>query len=130
MKTLISGLLVILMAGCASVGESNAGATKSKADLVFLGTVQSIESSTVPQSQANWVVTFRVDSIRSGELGGKTFALRVHSPSKSGLETGKQYVVEATRTTTGYAVDQYQWMKRAHNQAVLLIADSAAQADR
>ncbi len=130
MKRLMAGILLIMMAGCASVEESDAGAAKPKPDLVFLGTVQSIESSTSPQSLANWVVTFRVDRIQSGEFGGKTFSFRIHSPSKSGLETGKQYLVEATRTNTGYTVDQYQWMKRTHNQAVLPIAASAAQADR
>ena len=111
----MSGLFVIVAAGCAVV-EGPDAAAKSKPDLVFLGTVQSIESSTIPQSRANWVVTFRVDRIQSGEFGGKTFSFRIHSPSKSGLETGRQYVVEATRTTTGYAVDQYQWMNRTHNQ--------------
>jgi hypothetical protein len=116
MKTLISCILLIMMAGCASVKKVDAAVVKSKPDLVFLGTVQSIESSIVPQSLANWVVTFRVDRIQSGEFGGKTFSFRIHSSSKSGLETGKQYVVEATRTDAGYEVDQYQWMNRTHNK--------------
>jgi hypothetical protein len=99
--------------------------------LVFLGTVQSIASSTIPQSLANWVVTFRVDRIESGEFDGKTFSFRIHSPSKSGLETGRQYVVEAMRTGAGYEVDQYQWMNRTHNQASQAIgAPGAPQPER
>ena len=115
MGIMMSGLSVIVAAGCAAVGGPDAVA-KSKPELVFLGTVQSIESSTIPQSRANWVVTFRVDRVESGNFDGKTFSFRIHSPSKSGLETGKQYVVEANRTDAGYEVDQYQWMNRTHNQ--------------
>lgn len=115
MKIVLSGLCVIVAAGCAAVGRPDA-AEESKPDLVFLGTVQAIESSTIPQSRANWVVTFRVDRMESGHFDGKTFSFRIHSPSLSGLETGKQYVVEATRTDAGYEVDQYQWMNRTHNQ--------------
>jgi hypothetical protein len=115
-KILMSGLLVIMMAGCVSVGGPDAAAVKPKPELVFLGTVQSIESSTLPQSLANWVVTFRIDKIESGEFAGKTFSFRIHSPSKSGLENGKQYVVEAIRTDAGYEVDQYQWINKTHNQ--------------
>jgi len=115
MRILMLGLSVIVTTGCAVVGGSGTVA-KPKPDLVFVGTVQSIESSTLLQSRANWVVTFRVDKIESGNYGGKTFSFRIHSASKSGLETGKQYIVEANRTDAGYEVDQYQWVNKTANQ--------------
>jgi hypothetical protein len=78
-------------------------------DLVFVGTVESIKTASQSQWLANWVVTFRVDRIKSGEFAGKTFAFRIHSPSRSGLKEGGQYEVKARRTATGYAVDPAQW---------------------
>ena len=91
-------------------------AATPKPDVVLFGKVQSIQASPLPQSLANWVVTFRIERVDFGEFDGKTFSFRIHSPSKSGLETGKQYVVEATRTRAGYEVDQYQWINRTQNQ--------------
>jgi hypothetical protein len=78
-------------------------------DLVFVGTVESIREASEPQSLANWLVTFRVDRIKSGGFAEKTFSFRIHSPSRSGLKEGKQYEVKARRTATGYAVDPEQW---------------------
>jgi hypothetical protein len=54
-----------------------------------------------------------IDRVESGDFDGKTFSFRIHSPTLSRLQTGKQYVVEATRTDAGYVVDQNQWTKRA-----------------
>ena len=116
MKTvLMLASLVILLAGCATDHEPRSDAMSREPDLVFVGTVQSIEESTLSQSLANWVVTFRVDRINVGDFDGKTFSFRIHSPAKSGLQSGEQYVVKAIRTDSGYEVDQYQWMKRKHN---------------
>lgn len=115
-RILMPVFCVIVAAGCAAVREPNTPQKSTKPDLVFVGTVESIEASPLPQSLANWVVTFRVDRIESGNFGGTTFSFRIHSPVKSGLEVGKQYLVEATRTDAGYTVDQYQWMNRTRNQ--------------
>lgn len=114
-ETLVVSLVGMVLTGCVS-GRGPAAPTKAKADLVFLGTVESIEVSSLPQSQSNWIVTFRIERVESGEFGEKTFSFRIHSPSKSGLETGKQYSVEATKTDTGYFVDQYQWLNGTHAQ--------------
>ena len=100
---------------CATAGGSDA-TPKPKPDLVFVGTVESIQASPLPQSLANWIVTFRVDRVESGTFTAKTFSFRIHSPSIAGLETQGQYVVEAMRTDAGYAVDQYQWMNKTHNR--------------
>lgn len=78
-------------------------------DLVFVGTVESIKTASHSKWLDNWEVTFRVDRIKSGEFAGKTFAFRIHSPSRSGLKEGGQYEVKARRTATGYAVDPAQW---------------------
>ena len=75
------------------------------------GTVEELYSSPLAQSRFNYVVQCRVDKILSGDFSGKTFSFRIHSPSQSGLEVGKQYKIEAKRTPEGFAVDQYQWMK-------------------
>ncbi len=49
----------------------------------------------------------------------------------SGLEIGKQYVVEATKTDNGYTIDQYQWMNGTHNKALETIgAEAAPQSQR
>jgi hypothetical protein len=89
------------------------------ADLVLLGTLEKVEASTLPQSVANWIVTFRVDQVLAGEFKDSTFAFRIHSPSMSGLEVGKQYRVEAMKTATGYHVDQYRGIKRNDSQQAL-----------
>ena len=118
---ILTRMMVVALTGAVLMGCTAArgpeAATKSNPDLVFLGTVESIQASPVSQSLANWVVTFRIDRVESGDFYGKTFSFRIHSARKSGLEAGKQYVVEATKTETGYAVYQYQWMNRTHNQA-------------
>jgi predicted secreted protein len=88
--------------------------TKVVADdaLVFDGTVASIEASPLPESTQNFVVTMKVDRVTKGQFQGKTFQFRIHSPSRSGLETGQKCTVEAKRTADGYVVDQNQWMMR------------------
>ena len=80
-------------------------------DLVFLGTVQKIEISPLENILDNHIVICRVDKVLSGDFSGEVFSFRVHSPSQSGLEVGKQYTIVATRTAEGFDVDQFQWMK-------------------
>ena len=97
-------LSAIVLSGCSDVSETSNG------DLVFLGTVEKLLNSPPKhKSVQHWIVRCRVDKIISGQFAGKTFAFRIHSPAKSGLEEGKQYRIKATRIETGYVVDQYQW---------------------
>ena len=103
-------LVLLLVAGCSRQESVQAN---RKPDLVFRGTVESIQGDPLPQSLANWIVRFRVEEVLLGDFGGKTFAFRIHSPAMSGLEVGKQYTVEAIRTVDGYSVDQDQWWLRA-----------------
>jgi hypothetical protein len=99
-------LLICLPTG-AVAGETN------KADLVFFGTVQKLEAAPLPPpSLENWVVEFKVDRVLSGSFTNATFSFRIHSPSRSGLEVGKQYQVEARRSGNSYVVDPEQWVKR------------------
>ena len=102
-----------LMFGCSSDLKHDSVDTKvnPKDKLVFMGTMLKAENSPLHQSRKNWIVIFRVDKVISGKFTGKQFSFRIHSPSKSGLEKGKQYKVEAELIEEGYNVDQYQWMK-------------------
>jgi len=73
--------------------------------------VLSVEPSPLDKSNLNWIVHCRVDQILSGDFSEKTLFFRVHSPAKSGIEIGEQYKIKAKRTSNGYTVDQYQFMK-------------------
>lgn len=99
-----------LLTGCSNQSKMTVD------DLVFLGTVEKLDASPMPQSKSDWVVQCRVDTILAGEFSGKAFSFRIHSPSKSGLEVGKQYKIEAKRTVDGYTVDHYQWTGKALNK--------------
>ena len=112
MRRMVYFLFVIaaLLAGCTTQSKM------TDDDLVFLGTVEKLDASPLQQSELDWVVKCRVDKILAGEFSGKAFSFRIHSPSKSGLEVGKQYKIEAKQTDDGYTVDQYQWMERTLNK--------------
>jgi hypothetical protein len=108
MKTIICLTLLVLQSlivSCATPVQV------AQADLIFLGTIEKMEASPLTHSTENWIVHCRVDQVLSGDFPGKTFSFRVHSPAKSGIEVGKQYKIEAKRTTEGYTIDQYQWRK-------------------
>jgi hypothetical protein len=86
-------------------------------DLIFLGTLEKIYNSPSVNPNLNWVVQSRVDKIISGKYEGKSFFFRVHSPSRSGLEVGKQYKIEAKWVhDSSYTVDDLQWTERALNK--------------
>ena len=51
----------------------------------------------------------RVLEIVAGEFTGETFAFRIHSPSRSGLEVGITCTIRAEWTDSGYRVDENQW---------------------
>jgi len=101
---LVSTLLIIVCTVTAGEEDSL---------VIFLGTVQNIVISPLEKCLDNYVVQCRVDKILSGDIACKTFSFRIHSPTQSGLEIGKQYTIVATRTAEGFVVDQYQWIKRS-----------------
>lgn len=114
MRTFIFMLsLILFISGCAGsgIGNTSRAHTGSSPDLVFTGTIDEIENSSVEHSQANWIVVFQVEKVTKGQFIGETFSFRIDSPSKSGLEVGKRYTVNAQKTSDGYKVDQNQWLQ-------------------
>ena len=87
-KCLISMLLMFLAAGCSDNVRQGVErpVTPDKADLVFEGTVEKIEISPLKRSLDNWIVTFQVNKVLSGDFKGKRFSFRIHSPIRSGLK--------------------------------------------
>jgi hypothetical protein len=96
-------LALLLLAGVSACTHSKKG------DLIFLGTVTRIQVADTGDPLRKWVVATRVDRVISGSFSGAQFSFAIHSPSRSGLEVGKQYRILATRVPGGYEVDQYQW---------------------
>lgn len=83
-----------------------ASADTRSEDLVFLGRVTSIAIADTGNPRREWVVTTKVERVLSGSFSGSHFSFAVHSPAKSGLEVGKHYSIRATRTPSGYRVDE------------------------
>jgi hypothetical protein len=79
--------------------------------LVFEGTVISI--GTIENDLKRWLITVTVTKVLSGEFFGSTFEFVVHSPSRSGLEKGRSYTIEAVWNGKSYTVDENQWRRRA-----------------
>jgi hypothetical protein len=113
MKAISILFALSLMFGCSSDLKHNQAKEQANSErkLIFMGTLLKVENSPLKQSRKNWIVTFSVEKVISGEFAGKKFSFRIHSPSKSGLEKDEKYKVEAELTEDGYKVDQYQWMK-------------------
>ena len=59
-----------------------------------------------------------MDELIEGVFAGKTFSFMVHSPVKSGLQQGASYTVRAERSSSGFTVDQYQWMRQVDEAEV------------
>jgi len=102
-----------LICGCASSTPSPPPPPTAPAatTLIFRGTVEAIQPAPLERSRDNWVVTFRIDRVIQGDFTGQTFSFRIHSPARSGLETARQYIVEARPVPGGFEVDQYQWLR-------------------
>ncbi|HEV7747671.1 MAG TPA: hypothetical protein VGO56_21910 [Pyrinomonadaceae bacterium] len=81
-------------------------------DLVLIGTVKEIQPRPTARSRKNWLVVVNVDRVVSGEFSGTTFTFAVHSPARAGLEVGRSYTVTATRTASGYVVDELHGFTR------------------
>jgi len=121
-RLVISILLVFLLAACAgdeapatsqldaiNAPDGTSLPDQGSGDLVVLGTAISLEPAAANGPIPLWIVTTKVDQIMSGDFAGDTFQFTVHSPAISGLETGRQYEIRATRTAEGYRVDPFQW---------------------
>jgi len=111
-------LLAAAVAGAAAPAlpdEAAAPAAPGAArdDLVFRGTVTTLQPAPVAGSNAGWIVTMHVQQVRAGKFSGDEFSFRVHSPAQSGLRPGEIYTVRATATRDGgYRVDPLQWLNR------------------
>lgn len=75
--------------------------------LVFRATITAIECA--PLRGLDWVIRTRVLEVVGGTFEQETFAFRVHSPSRAGLEVGITCTVTAEWTGDGYRVDENQW---------------------
>lgn len=129
MRTALTMLAGLLSIGCSDVFGGNCGTmmqsdafittsllsagTNTKlnkaGDLVLVGTVKEIQPRSRARSRKNWLVVIKVDQVVSGQFSGTKFAFAVHSPANAGLQVGRSYTVKATRTASGYEVDELQW---------------------
>jgi hypothetical protein len=118
MQRVVLSLIVVISASCAGtpshIGASDAA--KPLGELVFRGTVLSITGPTTDLFEP-WIITMRVDKVLFGSVEGKQFQFPVHSPAQSQLNVGEQYTIRATRTKTGYSVDELQWLYAAAKKA-------------
>ena len=80
------------------------------AALVLRGTIASIEPLGGTRSHSRWQVTLLVEEVLAGEFHGSAFTFPIHSPVKSGLATGQHRTVRASRSNSGYVVDELQWL--------------------
>lgn len=103
-KSLTAVLAVLLLSGvCACVRVAKKG------DLIYKGTVTSIDIADTGDPERSFVVTTRVDRVVCGSFSGSQFQFAVHSPARSSIELGKQYRIVATRVPEGYEVDPDEW---------------------
>jgi predicted secreted protein len=79
--------------------------------LLFEGTVKSINTSPLPDSDQSFVITMKVNRVIKGRFRGTTFQFRVHSPARSGLKLNERYIVEAKQSNGKYVVDPNQWTR-------------------
>ena len=80
-------------------------------DLVFVGTVASIEAASAGAPTLRFIVRMKVEHVEVGVFTEPSFSFRIHSAAQAGLEVGQSYTVRATRTATGYTVDPMQWRR-------------------
>lgn len=80
------------------------------ADLVLRGRIVALTPLPGPRRRGGWRVTMAVDRVVEGEFTGDRFEFAVHSPAKSNLKEGGDYLIRATRTGDGFIVDPLQWL--------------------
>jgi hypothetical protein len=81
--------------------------------VIFRGEILSIDCAPIGIHGAflDWIVRTKVIELISGTFTETHFAFRVHSPSRSGLEVGCTYTIEAKEVEGGFAVDENQWCR-------------------
>lgn len=114
MTLVLVATTVLSVASCAPSpeGTSDAASVEEAGTLRFQMTVIAIDPTPALRAYDRWIVTMTVDEVIEGVFTGQTFSFMVHSPVKSGLEQGASYTVRAERSSSGFAVDQYQWMRQ------------------
>ncbi len=60
-------------------------------------TVTAIRPARGPHPHLMWLITFQVNAVIAGDYSEPTFSLHIHSPDKSGIVVGGQYVVELSK---------------------------------
>lgn len=65
--------------------------------IVLVGTVTELIPARGLHPHHKWLVSLQIDTVITGDINGKTFSFAIHSPTKSGVEKGGQYVINATR---------------------------------
>ncbi|MDD4953519.1 MAG: hypothetical protein PHG40_01280 [Candidatus Omnitrophica bacterium] len=106
-KRIFAGIILSVLPICLCACASNLNMAKENKKLTFLGKVTRIENSPLENSNLDWIITVNVNKVLSGSFSGRIFQFRVHSPSKSGLEIGWLYRIEAVQTQDGYVVNRY-----------------------
>jgi hypothetical protein len=111
--TLVAAV-VLSVASCAPgpKGTSDAASAEDAGTLRFQGTVIALDPTPASRAYDRWIVTMTVDEVIEGVFADQTFSFLVHSPEKSGLQQGTSYTVRAERSSSGFTVDQYQWMQQ------------------
>lgn len=109
---MLNAIYIVILGSFLSWTGPSLQAAKTK-DLVVVGTVTKIYPTAEARSLRNWAVVANVDRVVSGEFSGTSFTFVVHSPARAGLQVGRTYTIEATRTAEGYVVDEAQWRERA-----------------
>ncbi|ASC69421.1 hypothetical protein XM38_003480 [Halomicronema hongdechloris C2206] len=70
-------------------------------DVVLRGVITALRPQRGPHPHLKWVAVLDVDAVMAGQFSGQTFAFHIHSPTKSGIAVGGQYVIRMTRTPAG-----------------------------
>ncbi|TFH47376.1 MAG: hypothetical protein E4G94_00220 [ANME-2 cluster archaeon] len=69
--------------------------------IVLQGTVTEIRPMQGSHPHLKWLVSLQVNSVIVGDFVGQTFSFNIHSPIKSGIVNGGQYVIQIERIQTG-----------------------------
>ncbi len=114
MRMTLVATMVLSVASCAPgpKGTSDTASAEDAGTLRFQGTVIALDPTPASRAYDRWIVTMTVDEVIEGVFASKTFSFMVHSPAKSGLQQGTSYTVRAERSSSGFTVDQYQWMRQ------------------
>jgi hypothetical protein len=68
--------------------------------IVLQGTVTEIRPMQGAHPHQKWLVSLQVKSVIAGDFMGQMFSFNIHSPIKSGIVKGGQYVIHIVRIQT------------------------------